>query len=291
VSPAAGTTRQRSRKRLDQLLVERDLAPTRARAQALIMAGLVRVGVGDAARVDRKAGDLVDAAVPVDVAPAPEYVSRGGLKLAAALDALRVDPAGRVCLDVGASTGGFTDVLLQRGARRVYALDVGRGQLATSLRADPRVVSMERTNARTLGPTTLAERVELATVDVSFISLRLVLRPIASAFSKAGGPIVALVKPQFEAGRSEVKGGVVRDPAVHRAVLEDVAGAARNLGIWPTDVVASPITGPEGNREFFLRFDVGVAGTGTEATDEAALAARIADVALGSPTRPAGSAA
>ena len=180
------------------------------------------------------------------------YVSRGGHKLAAALDAFGIDPSGRVCLDVGASTGGFTDVLLQRGARRVYALDVGRGQLAEALRHDPRVVSMERFNARELGAGSLAEPVSLASVDVSFISLGLVLGPMASTFEPEGGDIVALVKPQFEAGRAEVKGGVVRDPGVHADVLARVASRAAELGLTPIDAMPSPLFGPEGNREFLL---------------------------------------
>ncbi len=281
---AAGRAAARSaRRRLDQLLVERGLAETRSRAQALIMAGQVRVGEGDAARTDRKPGDLVEPSVVLALVEREPYVSRGGRKLAAALDAFGVDPAGRVCLDVGASTGGFTDVLLQRGARRVYALDVGRGQLAESLRRDPRVVSLERTNARTLGPGTLPEAVSLAVVDVSFISLGLVLGPIRSAFGPPGGPIVALVKPQFEAGRRAAPGGVVRDPAVHLEVLERVAARAKELGLAVRDVVASPLLGPEGNREFFLHLALGPAGPdrdrGTPASagpdeDEAALRAR-----------------
>jgi 23S rRNA (cytidine1920-2'-O)/16S rRNA (cytidine1409-2'-O)-methyltransferase len=170
----------------------------------------------------------------------------------AALDAFGIDPAGRVCLDVGASTGGFTDVLLQRGAQRVYALDVGRGQLAEALRQDSRVVSLERTNARDLTAESLPEPVSLATVDVSFISLRLVLGPIAATFGPRGGELVALVKPQFEAGRADVKRGVVRDAAVHAAVLQRVAEDAAAVGLDPRDAVASPILGPQGNREFLL---------------------------------------
>jgi 23S rRNA (cytidine1920-2'-O)/16S rRNA (cytidine1409-2'-O)-methyltransferase len=249
--------RSRSRVRLDQLLVQRGLGETRSRAQALLLAGRVRVGEGDGARRDGKPGDLVDPAIALAVdAPAP-YVSRGGHKLAAALDAFGITPAGLVCLDVGASTGGFTDVLLQRGARRVYAVDVGRGQLAAALRAHPAVISMERTNARGLTPTSLPEPIELAVVDVSFISLALVLGPVASTFGPAGGPLVALVKPQFEAGRRDARGGVVRDPAVHRAVLDGVVARARELGLAVLDAIASPILGPEGNREFLLHLGVG----------------------------------
>jgi 23S rRNA (cytidine1920-2'-O)/16S rRNA (cytidine1409-2'-O)-methyltransferase len=244
------------RVRLDQLIVERGLAESRSRAQALLIGGRVRVGAGDEARLDRKPGDQVDPATTIEVATPEPYVSRGGHKLAAALDAFRVDPADRVCLDVGASTGGFTDVLLQRGARRVYAVDVGRGQLAESLRRDSRVVSMERTNARELTDGTLPEPVSLASVDVSFISLRLVLGPIASTFEAAGGDIVPLVKPQFEAGRADVPGGVVRDPEVHARVLREVADAALVSGLEPVDAIASPVLGPEGNREFLLHLRV-----------------------------------
>jgi 23S rRNA (cytidine1920-2'-O)/16S rRNA (cytidine1409-2'-O)-methyltransferase len=245
-----------TRVRLDQLLVERGLAESRSRAQALLLGGKVSVGAGDGARRDRKAGELVDPdSVLVVEVPEP-YVSRGGHKLAAALEAFGVDPAGRVCLDVGASTGGFTDVLLQRGARRVYAVDVGRGQLAEALRRDSRVVSMERTNARTLTGDSLPEPVSLASVDVSFISLRLVLGPIASTFDEAGGDLIPLVKPQFEAGRGETDAGVVRDAATHARVLHEVAEAALATGLEPLAAIASPVRGPEGNREFLLHLRV-----------------------------------
>jgi 23S rRNA (cytidine1920-2'-O)/16S rRNA (cytidine1409-2'-O)-methyltransferase len=216
------------------------------------------VGEGDGARLDRKPGDLVDPSTALAVPSPDPYVSRGGHKLAAALEAFRIDPAGQTCLDVGASTGGFTDVLLQRGARRVYALDVGRGQLVEQLRADPRVVSMERTNARTLGPGVLPEPVTLAVVDVAFISLDKVLGPIAGCLdAERGGRIVALVKPQFEAGRGRTDGGVVRDPAIHLEVLERVSRFAASIGLHPRAVVGSPILGAEGNREFFLDIEAG----------------------------------
>jgi len=255
-------------------VVDRGLAPSRARAQALILGGKVRTGIGDASRLDRKAGDLVDPGLEIGLVDRDPYVGRGGHKLAAALDAFGIDVTGRTCLDVGASTGGFTDVLLQRGATRVYAIDVGRGQLAQSLRADPRVVSMERTNARTLGMGTLPEPVTVATIDVSFISLRLVLGPVAATFGPIGGDIVALVKPQFEAGRSQVHGGVVRDPAVHGSTIEAVVEAAERTGLVPLDVIASPLIGPEGNREFLLHLRV--VGTGWTATPRSsALADRI----------------
>ncbi|TAL08256.1 MAG: TlyA family RNA methyltransferase [Chloroflexota bacterium] len=264
-APASARPRATSprahRVRLDQLVVDRGLAPTRARAQALILGGKVRTGTGDAGRLDRKAGDLVTSDIELAVLEPDPFVSRGGHKLVAALDAFGIDPRDAVCLDVGASTGGFTDVLLQRGARRVYALDVGRGQLAEALRRNPRVVSMERTNARSITAGTLPESVTLATIDVSFISLRLVLDPVRQAFGPAGGSVVALVKPQFEAGRGQVPGGVVRDHDVHRATVERVAVAASEGGLVPRDVIPSPILGPEGNREFLLHLEVPAASS------------------------------
>jgi 23S rRNA (cytidine1920-2'-O)/16S rRNA (cytidine1409-2'-O)-methyltransferase len=245
-----------SRERLDQLLVERGLVESRSRAQALVLGGKVMVGEGDGARHDRKPGDLLPADTPLAIVAPEPYVSRGGHKLAAALDAFEIDPTEFVALDVGASTGGFTDVLLQRGASRVYAVDVGRGQLHEILRRDPRVVSMERTNARTLTAATLPEPIDLASVDVSFISLGLVLGPIASTLIPKG-QVVALVKPQFEAGRGRTDHGVVRDPAVHREVLERVVAEGAKAGLGARAVVASPITGPEGNREFLLHLAMG----------------------------------
>jgi 23S rRNA (cytidine1920-2'-O)/16S rRNA (cytidine1409-2'-O)-methyltransferase len=250
------TPSARKRQRLDQLLVERGLAETRARAQALVLAGKVSVGDGDSARHDRKPGDLIDPETTIAVAAPEPYVSRGGHKLAAALDAFGVDPNGLVCLDVGASTGGFTDVLLQRGAARVYAVDVGRGQLAESLRRDPRVISMERTNARTLTASSPPEPAAVATIDVSFISLSKVLGPVTTTLAPRGS-IVALVKPQFEAGRGRTDHGVVRDPAIHREVLERVVADASALGLGTRDVIASPILGPEGNREFLVHLAPG----------------------------------
>jgi 23S rRNA (cytidine1920-2'-O)/16S rRNA (cytidine1409-2'-O)-methyltransferase len=246
-----------ARQRLDQLLVDRGLVESRSRAQALVMAGKVRVGAGDAARTDRKAGDLVDAATPLEVVQPEPYVSRGGHKLAAALEAFGVEPAGRVALDVGASTGGFTDVLLQRGAKRVYAVDVGRGQLADRLRRDDRVVSMERHNARRLTSQTLPESIQLAVIDVSFISLGLVLGSVASTFGPNPAEIVALVKPQFEVGKGETDAGVVRDPKAHREVLHRVVEQAQSLGLGTRDVIASPILGPQGNREFLVHLASG----------------------------------
>jgi 23S rRNA (cytidine1920-2'-O)/16S rRNA (cytidine1409-2'-O)-methyltransferase len=238
--------------RLDTLLVERGLVATRERARALILAGQVRINGQPAT----KAGHAVqtDDAVTLDQPDHP-YVGRGGLKLAHALDAFGISPAGQLALDVGASTGGFTDVLLQRGAARVVALDVGHGQLDWKLRSDARVVVLERQNARTLTPGQLPEDARcfaLITVDVSFISLRQIL-PVLPPLLARGGDVVALVKPQFEAGRGEVgKGGIVRDEDVQRRVVEDVTAAARALGLARLGVVESPITGMEGNREFLL---------------------------------------
>ncbi len=250
------TTTIAKRIRLDQLLVERGLADTRSRAQAMLMAGRVHVGTGDGARHDLKAGDLVARDVPIVLAAGREWVSRGAHKLLAALDAWAIDPAGWTCVDVGASTGGFTDVLLARGAARVFAIDVGYGQLAEKLRHDARVVSMERVNARTLTAETLPERCLLAVADVSFISLGLVLGPIAATLAP-GGTIVALVKPQFEAGKADAKGGVVRNREVHARVLREVAERARSTGLGTRGVIPSPVLGPEGNREFLAWFAPG----------------------------------
>jgi 23S rRNA (cytidine1920-2'-O)/16S rRNA (cytidine1409-2'-O)-methyltransferase len=261
------------RVRLDQLLQERGLAPTRSRAQALLLAGRVRVGEGDGARHDLKAGDLVSREVTVTVAGGREWVSRGAHKLIAALDAFAIDPAGLVAIDVGASTGGFTDVLLARGAARVYAVDVGYGQLAEKLRADGRVVSMERVNARTLAPGILPEPADIAVIDVAFISLALILGPTRSVLRDGRGPIVALVKPQFEAGRADAKGGVVKDREVHLRVLRETVAAARRLGLGTRDVIASPVLGPEGNREFLAWFGAGPSCAELDDRIEAAVAA------------------
>jgi 23S rRNA (cytidine1920-2'-O)/16S rRNA (cytidine1409-2'-O)-methyltransferase len=261
------------RARLDQLLVERGLAASRTQAQAMVLAGQVRVGTGDAARRDRKSGDLVPLDVPIEVEGGPRWVSRGAHKLIAALDAFGMDPAGRVAVDVGASTGGFTDVLLDRGAIRVYAIDVGYGQLAERLRRDPRVISMERVNARSLDATTLPEPADLAVVDVSFISLGLVLAPMRAVLRGGVGPIVALVKPQFEAGRKDAKGGVVRDPEIHRRVLHETAERAQAAGLGTRAVMASPILGPEGNREFLVHLQAGPSCADLPAAIDAAVAA------------------
>jgi 23S rRNA (cytidine1920-2'-O)/16S rRNA (cytidine1409-2'-O)-methyltransferase len=240
-----------ARQRLDLLLVERGLAPTREKARALVMAGVVRV---QGQRAD-KAGTSYPTTVSIEVAgPTLRYVSRGGLKLERALDVFGVSPAGRVCLDVGASTGGFTDCLLQRGAARVYAIDVGYGQLDVRLRDDPRVISRERVNARRLGEEEVAEPVSLVVVDVSFISLGKVLPAAVSRMASGQGELIALVKPQFEAGPKDVgKGGVVRDPAVHRRVLVEAVATVRASGLSPRGIIPSPILGPAGNVEFLLR--------------------------------------
>jgi 23S rRNA (cytidine1920-2'-O)/16S rRNA (cytidine1409-2'-O)-methyltransferase len=239
------------KQRVDLLLVERGLAESRTKAQALVMAGAVVVGE---ARVD-KPGALVDPALPIrlkeDAAP-QRYVSRGALKLEGALAAFPIDPRGRTCADLGASTGGFTDVLLQRGAAKVYAVDVGYGQLHPRLRGDPRVVVRERENARALTAEALGERVGLVVGDLSFISLRLVL-PAVKAILSPGGEAVLLVKPQFEVGKGEVgKGGVVRDEGKRRAALEGIEAAARALGFEVLGHAESPIEGPAGNREWLL---------------------------------------
>ena len=238
-----------SRQRLDKRLVDLGLAPSRERAQALILAG--QVVVGDHAVT--KAGQLVDEAAEVRIkGEVMPYVSRGGLKLAHALDRFGLDPAGRRALDVGASTGGFTDVLLQRGAVQVCAVDVGHNQIAWKLRTDPRVVVMEGVNARHLEASMLPFSPEVAVCDVSFISLSLVLPRILDVGARAEW-VVCLVKPQFEVGKDDVgKGGVVRDEEKRRGAVEKVVGIARELGCVILGVEESPITGPAGNVEYLL---------------------------------------
>jgi 23S rRNA (cytidine1920-2'-O)/16S rRNA (cytidine1409-2'-O)-methyltransferase len=232
--------------RLDQLLTDRGLARSRAEAQAIIHAGEVEL---DGNRRLKPGQMVADDAQPT-VLEKPRWASRAGAKLEHALDAFGIDASGNACLDAGASTGGFTDVLLSRGARIVYAVDVGRAQLVDRLKRDPRVVSMERTNLREL--TELPEPVDLATLDLSFISLRLVFPAVRRVLAD-DGRVVALVKPQFEAGRDDVpRGGVVRDPEIWRRVLTDVAEGARDAGLHPHTVVRSPITGGDGNVEFLM---------------------------------------
>jgi len=234
------------KRRLDLLLVERGLAESCHKAQALILAGEVMVE-GEAAS---KSAGLVDEAASIELRQPPPFVSRGGLKLAHALDEFRLDMAGLVVADIGASTGGFTDCLLQRGASKVYAVDVGRGQLDYRLRQDPRVVVLERVNARYLIP--ISEKIDLATIDVSFISVTKVT-PSAVSLLKEKGSLIVLIKPQFEALRKEVGlGGVVKDPQVHALVLSRFIAWATAQGFRLKGLVASPILGPAGNREFFV---------------------------------------
>lgn len=235
------------KQRIDQLLVDRGLADSRQKAQALILAGSVLVNGQKA----QKPGQTVPADAKVEVSQGMKYVSRGGFKLEAALDAFGIDVAGQLCIDVGSSTGGFTDCLLQRGARRVFAFDVGTNQLDWRLRNDPRVTVRENVNARYLQPSDVAEACRLAVCDVSFISVTLIL-PGLPPLLRPDGELVILVKPQFEVGREDVgKGGIVRDPELHSAACRKVAAAVEDLG-FRTAIMESPILGAEGNREFLL---------------------------------------
>ena len=235
------------RQRADRLLVERGLFESRAKAQTAIAAGLV---IANDVTV-RKASETIAVDADLRATAAYPYVSRGGVKLAAALDHFGFDPHGRVCLDVGASTGGFTQVLLERGAKLLYAIDVGRGQLHKSLRLRPEVVSLEETDIRTFSPARLDTMPDLIVVDVSFISLKLAL-PAALALAKMPAQLVALIKPQFEAGRALVKRGIVRDPVVHAAVCDDIAAFVGSLGWRVLGIIPSPIAGGDGNAEFLL---------------------------------------
>ena len=238
------------RVRLDQLLLDRGLAPSRERARALVIAGQVSVD----GRPVTKAGAAVDPQAEVAlIAPDHPYVGRGGLKLAHALDTFHITVENRECLDIGASTGGFTDVMLRRGAARVVALDVGHGQLDWTLRNDPRVVVLEHLNARRLTRSLLPSAVDIVTIDVSFISLARIL-PVVPPLLRPGGDIVALVKPQFEAGRAEVRKGVIRDPAVHARVLDEVDAAGAEVGLTRVASTPSPVTGQKGNVEFLVHF-------------------------------------
>ena len=244
----------KQRERIDTLLVKRGLASSRSRALSLIMSGYVFV---DGVRVD-KAGTMVkeDSSISVNN-PAQAYVSRGGVKLEAALREFKVNVRGKVALDVGASTGGFTDCLLRLGAMTVYTVDVGYGQLDWKLRQDRRVVVKERVNARYLRPEDIGEPVDIATIDVSFISLTKII-PAAAGLLKPGGTLVSLIKPQFEAGKQEVgKGGVVKDSQIHRRVLEDVLGAAIAAGFQVCGLTTSALRGPAGNVEFLAWFGYG----------------------------------
>jgi len=237
------------KQRLDRLMVERGLAPSREKAQALIMAGQVVVGDHAAAKAGQQVTSDVEIRIKGEVMP---YVSRGGLKLEKGLDAFCINTAGRIAIDVGASTGGFTDCLLQRGVARVYAVDVGYGQLAWKLREDPRVVVLEKTNIRMLTPERLDPLPDLAVIDASFISLNLVLPPTL-ALLKRPAEVVALVKPQFEVGKGAVgKGGIVRDPKLHDEVLQRMTELAAELGAELIGICDSPIQGADGNREFLM---------------------------------------
>jgi 23S rRNA (cytidine1920-2'-O)/16S rRNA (cytidine1409-2'-O)-methyltransferase len=235
------------RQRADRLLVQRGLFESRAKAQAAIEAG----GVTANDALVRKSSEEIPADATLSASPAHPYVSRGGVKLAAALGHFGFDPHKRVCLDIGASTGGFTQVLLDRGARRVYAIDVGHGQLHKSLLVRPEVISLEGTDIRTLSPARLDELPDFVTVDVSFISLKLVLPP-ALTLPENPAQLVALVKPQFEAGRTAIKKGIIRDATVHAAVCDDIAKFVASLGWRVLDVIPSPIEGGDGNAEFLL---------------------------------------
>ncbi len=241
---------QKKKKRIDLLLVERGLAPTKSKAHSLILAGDVFV---EGKRVD-KAGTLVPADSRIEIKGSGlKYVSRGGIKLEEAIREFDIKTEGKVALDVGASTGGFTDCLLQHGVRKVYALDVGYGQLDWRLRNDPRVVVMERFNARYLKPEDIGEPVDIAVVDLSFISLTLVIPPVLRVLKSPGGIIITLIKPQFEVGKGEVgKGGIVRDESKHRLVIDKVVNFSRDLGLDILGVIPSPILGADGNREFLM---------------------------------------
>ncbi len=241
------------KERIDVLMVSRGLAESREKAKAILMSGEVYVG---GIRVD-KPGATVDQTAEIEVRGTHcPYVSRGGLKLEKALRDFGVNPEGYVCSDSGASTGGFTDCLLQQGARKVFAIDVGYGQLAWSIRSDPRVVTMERTNIRYVKPEDIGEPLDLSVVDVSFISLKLVL-PAIQALLKPEGQVICLIKPQFEAGREKVgKKGVVRDPAVHQEVLENFVRLADELGFCLRALTFSPVKGPEGNIEFLAHLSL-----------------------------------
>ncbi|MBE6985983.1 MAG: TlyA family RNA methyltransferase [Ruminococcaceae bacterium] len=236
------------KKRLDVLLTERNLAESRAKAQAIIMAGLVYVQGQKADKPGISYEENVEIEVRGEVCP---YVSRGGLKLEKALRDFHVDPTGFVCSDSGASTGGFTDCLLQQGAKKVFAIDVGYGQLDWKIRSDPRVVVMERTNIRYVTPEQLGEPLDLSVVDVSFISLKIVLPAIQALLKPGMGQVLCLIKPQFEAGRDQVgKKGVIRDPQIHKQVLDDFVELADTLGFSILGLTFSPVKGPEGNIEF-----------------------------------------
>lgn len=249
--------------RLDHLLVLQKQAPSLEKAQALILAGLVRV----AGHLADKPGLLYDDAMAITVKDSSgPFVSRGGLKLAHGLDFFHIQTQGLVCLDIGASTGGFTDCLLQNGAAKVYAVDVGYGQLAWSLRQDSRVVVLERTNARHLTRGLIPEPINLAVIDAAFISLKTLLPPLLPLFAEGPVAILALIKPQFEVGRGQSTGGVVTDPALHEGVINEVKVFSQGLGLTSNGVTASPLLGPKGNTEF-LTYLTRPEGAGVRAKD------------------------
>jgi 23S rRNA (cytidine1920-2'-O)/16S rRNA (cytidine1409-2'-O)-methyltransferase len=241
-----------TKQRVDRLLVGRGLFESRARAQAAIAAGLVRA---DGAPVRKASEEISDGAV-IEAAPEHPYVSRGGVKLAFALDQFALGVRGRICLDVGASTGGFTEVLLTRGARRIYAVDVGRDQLHAKLRGNDKIVSIEETDIRALGRSRFSELPDFASVDVSFISLKHVI-PAVEELLQPRATLVALIKSQFEAARRDIKKGIVRDPSVHAAICDDIKAFVTARGWRAAGVVASPIAGGDGNREFFVEAERG----------------------------------
>lgn len=233
--------------RLDRLLVSRELAPSLEKAQALILAGQVFVAEHKA----DKPGLMIDETLALTVKESSgPFVSRGGLKLAHGLDFFHLDPQGCICADIGASTGGFTDCLLQRGAAKVYAVDVGYGQLAWSLRQDRRVVVLERTNARHLTPALIPDPLQIIVIDAAFISLKTLLPPLLPLFGEGRAAILALIKPQFEVGRGQSTAGVVTDPALHQQVIDEICAFGQGLGLTAHGVTASPILGPKGNTEF-----------------------------------------
>ncbi|MFC1845071.1 TlyA family RNA methyltransferase [Thermodesulfobacteriota bacterium] len=234
--------------RLDKLLLAKNLAPTRQKAQALIGAGQVLVNN----RLADKAGTMVEDSCTIEVKDSCPFVSRGGYKLEAGLQFFNINPAGHICLDIGASTGGFSDCLLQHGALKVYSVDVGYGQLAWKLRQDSRIVVMERTNARYLSRKDFTDPIDLAVIDASFISLKLLIPPLLPFFHEDVS-ILALIKPQFEVGRGKVgKGGVIRDPTLHQEVIDEIVGFCETLGLISNGITPSPILGPKGNREFLI---------------------------------------
>jgi 23S rRNA (cytidine1920-2'-O)/16S rRNA (cytidine1409-2'-O)-methyltransferase len=241
-----------TKQRADRVLVARGLFESRARAQAAIAAGLVRA---DGVTLCKPSDEISERAA-IEAAPEHPYVSRGGIKLAAALDRFGLDVKGCICLDVGASTGGFTEVLIERGARCVYAVDVGRGQLHARLRGNEKIISIEHTDIRTLDAAQLAERPDFATIDASFISLKLVL-PAVETLLRQRATLVALIKPQFEAGRSAVRKGIVRDPEIHAAVCADIEKFIAARGWRVGGVIPSPVAGGDGNREFLIEAERG----------------------------------